>query len=319
MLGSGIAGSTISKLLSKNNSVTIFDKARGPGGRSSNKRLGPNLSFDHGVQYISPQTKQFQKFILDLKKKGVLKIWEGNHLDFTFKKKENKLRYIGKEANNAICKHQIKKIKQNYFSPITKLNFRKKYWEVEIKNGKKYFFKSLVITCPYPQLIKLARKYLNKNILNFNVKMEPNITLMLAVKNQKKIPISSIKLNDDIISWIAIENSKKRFKSKLNLWTLQATLKWSKKNINHYKTNKKITNYIISRFVKITGIDKKNIIFKKMHGWKYSYNYKKTNLKSFWNKKYKLGICGDWFLGPKVEHAWLSASDLYKKIKKNPS
>ena len=52
----------------------------------------------------------------------------------------------------------------------------------------------------------------------------------------------------------------------------------------------------------------------------YSFNYKKTNLKSYWSKKYNLGICGDWFMGPKIEHAWLSANNLFKKIdKKKPA
>ena len=57
VLGSGVAGSTVANLLSKKYSVHVFDKARGPGGRSSNKRFKNNLSFDHGVQYISPKSK----------------------------------------------------------------------------------------------------------------------------------------------------------------------------------------------------------------------------------------------------------------------
>ena len=61
VLGSGIAGSTIANLLSKKYSIHVFDKARGPGGRSSNKRFKNNLSFDHGVQYISPKSKLFIK------------------------------------------------------------------------------------------------------------------------------------------------------------------------------------------------------------------------------------------------------------------
>ena len=69
IVGSGIAGSTIANLLSKKYSVEIFDKARGPGGRASNRRYGNNLSFDHGLQYISPKTHHFKNFILDLKKK----------------------------------------------------------------------------------------------------------------------------------------------------------------------------------------------------------------------------------------------------------
>ena len=69
VLGSGVAGSTIANLLSKKYSIHVFDKARGPGGRSSNKRFRNNLSFDHGVQYISPKSKEFTKLIQKLYKK----------------------------------------------------------------------------------------------------------------------------------------------------------------------------------------------------------------------------------------------------------
>ena len=87
IIGSGIAGSTIANLLSKKYSVHVFDKARGPGGRSSNKRFKHNLSFDHGVQYISPKSKLFTKYITKLYRKKILKNWDDNHLDFTFGKK----------------------------------------------------------------------------------------------------------------------------------------------------------------------------------------------------------------------------------------
>ena len=45
VLGSGVAGSTIANLLSKKHSVHVFDKAKGPGGRSSNKRLKKKFKF----------------------------------------------------------------------------------------------------------------------------------------------------------------------------------------------------------------------------------------------------------------------------------
>ena len=63
IIGSGISGSTIANFLSKRYSVQILDKARGPGGRASNKRFKDNLSFDHGVQYISPKTEKFKNFV----------------------------------------------------------------------------------------------------------------------------------------------------------------------------------------------------------------------------------------------------------------
>ena len=69
ILGSGMSGSTISNLLKKKYSVEVFDNARGPGGRASNKKFKNNLNFDHGTQYISPKTKGFEKFIKNIVKK----------------------------------------------------------------------------------------------------------------------------------------------------------------------------------------------------------------------------------------------------------
>ena len=50
IIGSGISGSTIANFLSKKYSLDVYDKARGAGGRSSNKKFNKNESFDHGVQ-----------------------------------------------------------------------------------------------------------------------------------------------------------------------------------------------------------------------------------------------------------------------------
>jgi renalase len=317
ILGSGFAGSTIANLLSKKYSVEVFDKARGPGGRLSNRRLKSNLSFDHGAQYFSPQTKEFKNFILKLYKKKIVKLWSGNHLDFAFKAKDNNLKYIGVKANNHICKYQLKKIKQNYFAHISKIIYKKKIWEITFKDKKKILSKALIITCPYPQLKKLAKKYLDKKMINLDISMEPNITVMLAIKG-RNLPVSSINFNNDTLAWAANENSKKRFTSNINLWTLQSSIKWSKKNINTYKKNSVALNCLVSSFLKLTGFKKKQIIYKKIHGWKYSYNLNKSPFKSHWNTKYKLGICGDWFIGPKAENAWVSAVNLYNAQKKSP-
>ena len=319
IVGSGIAGSTIANLLAKKFSVEIFDKARGPGGRSSNRRYEDNLSFDHGLQYISPKTSEFKKFILNLKKKKVLKEWSGNHLDFNFEKKKNSIKYIGLKGNNDICKYLIKNIKSNYLTSITNIKFNFNYWTITLNNKDKIFFKYLVLTCPFPQLKKLMTKSLCKKISKFQVKMMPNITMMAAYKKNGNIQVSSIKFSDKIIAWASHENSKNRFKSIKSLWTLQCSVKFSKENINLLKKNKKKYQLVIlKKFEKLTGFKANNVIFQSIHGWKYAYNKKNSNKNCLWLNKYNLGVCADWFNGPKAEDAWNSAKSLYSEIKKNP-
>ena len=317
VLGSGIAGSLIGNKLSKKYSVEVFDKARGIGGRSSNRRYIKNMSFDHGLQYFSPKTNIFNNFLTKLLKKKKLKIWKGTHLDFGFKK--NSAKYIGVKSNNVISKYLLKKIKTKCSTRIIEIRFISNHWVVTLNNNKKINFKNIIFTCPLPQVKILAKRYLKKKILKLNVKISPNITVMVAYKNSNEIPISSIKFDDKIIAWASNENSKKRFRSKINLWTIQTNLLWSKKYIDKYKDNKsKLSNLVLKRFEVITGIDSTKRCFEDIHGWKFAFNYKKTNLSSYWDSKLGIGICGDWFLGPKAEDAFLSANNLYNKIKKNP-
>jgi len=319
IVGSGIAGSTIANLLSKKYSVEIFDKARGPGGRASNRRYKKDLSFDHGLQYISPKSREFTRFIRDLEKKKILKKWQGNHLDFTFEKKDETPKYIGVKANNAIPKYLIKNTKANFKSLVTNIKFNDSYWEITINNKEKINFKNLILTCPYPQLISLGSKYIPNQIVKSKIQMVPNITVMLSYKNKSKLSLSSIKFNNDKLAWAANENSKERYKSNEMLWTLQCTEKYSKKIIDLFKNNK---NYylkeIANEFENLTNFKSKYLTFKNIHGWRYAYSFENKILNSYWNNKIYLGICADWMSGYKAENAWISANNLFQKIKKNP-
>ena len=320
IVGSGIAGSTIANLLAKNYSVEVFDKARGPGGRASNRRYKSNLSFDHGLQYFSAKSVEFKKILINLKKKKILKDWPGAHLDFTFKNKKISTKFIGIKGNNDFCKYLITGINTNYQSTVTNISFNSKFWTLTINGKNKLYFKYLILTCPFPQLKLLASKYLRKEIINLKVNMVPNITVMVAFKNYKSLNINSIKFNDEIITWACQENSKNRFKCNENLWTIQCSEKFSKKIINLYKKNKnKYQSIILKKFEQLLGFKTKNATFKNIHGWKYSSSNSITSSKYIWNEKCNLGVCGDWFIGPKGENAWQSAKNLYFRVKKKPS
>ena len=450
IIGSGISGATIANSLSKKYSLDVYDKARGVGGRSSNKKLNKNESFDHGVQYISPKSIQFKSFIKSLISKKILKKWRGRHVFLNIDKKEDKkhIKIIGKKGNNAISKYLLKNINCNFSSEVIKIANKKKVWEISFSDGSIKFYKSLILTCPFPQLKKLSKKYIKHSFINKRIKMDANITVMMTTKksklnvssyffndkilgwagnenskmrfkskndlwtlqstylwankeinknrennklntktlieqffkltgikknkvweiyfsdgskklyksliltcpfpqlkklskkyikhsfiNQKikmdanitvmmttkksKPNISSYFFNDKILGWAGNENSKMRFKSKNDLWTLQSTYLWANKKIDKNQENKKLnTKIMIEQFFKLTGIKKTKVLFSLNHGWKYSSNSKPLSVKSYWNSSLKLGVCADWFVGPRLESGWISAQDLFNKINK---
>ncbi len=318
IIGSGISGATIANLLSKKHTVVLFDKARGPGGRASFKRLKGKIGFDHGTQYFSPKTKEFKKFTNTLIKKKILKIWRGKHIFLNTKKKENKkhLKIIGKNGNNDISKYLLKNINCNYQTELKRISYKKKLWHLLFCDGKTRIFENIILTCPFPQLKKLSKRFINDTFLNKPIKMDANITTMIALKKNKKV-ISSYFFEDPVLGWAGNENSKKRFKSNYDLWTLQSTFNWANKLINKNKENKKKNSKImIEKFFKLSNTKKTKVYFSLNHGWKYSSNSKPFRIKSYWDSKKKLGVCADWFVGPRLEAGWISANDLFKKISK---
>ena len=316
VIGSGISGATIANLLNKKFQVNLYDKGRGPGGRASFKRVKGQIGFDHGTQYFSPKTIEFKKFANRLIKIKILKKWSGNHIFLNSKKKENKkhIKIIGKKGNNDICKFLLKKVKCFYQSEVKKIYYKNKLWFLLFTDGKIRTYKGVILTCPFPQLKKLSEKFINNTFIKRKLKMDANITVMIAIKKNKKSP-SSFLFDDPVLGWAGNENTKKRFKSKYDLWTLQSTFKWANKNIDKNKKNlKKNSKILIDKFFKLTKIKKTKVIYSINHGWKYSSNSKPLKIRSYWDPKKKLGVCADWFIGPRLESGWISAHDLFKKI-----
>ena len=316
VIGSGISGATIANLLNKKFQVNLYDKGRGPGGRASFKRVKGQIGFDHGTQYFSPKTIEFKKFTNRLIKIKILKKWSGNHIFLNSKKKENKkhIKIIGKKGNNDICKFLLKKVKCFYQSEVKKIYYKNKLWFLLFTDGKIRTYKGVILTCPFPQLKKLSEKFINNTFIKRKLKMDANITVMIAIKKNKKSP-SSFLFDDPVLGWAGNENTKKRFKSKYDLWTLQSTFKWANKNIDKNKKNlKKNSKILIDKFFKLTKIKKTKVIYSINHGWKYSSNSKPFKIRSYWDTKKKLGVCADWFIGPRLESGWISAHDLFKKI-----
>ncbi|MBD1144583.1 NAD(P)-binding protein [Pelagibacterales bacterium SAG-MED37] len=316
VIGSGISGATIANLLNKKFQVNLYDKGRGPGGRASFKRVKGQIGFDHGTQYFSPKTVEFKKFTNRLIKIKILKKWSGNHIFLNSKKKENKkhIKIIGKKGNNDICKFLLKKVKCFYQSEVKKIYYKNKLWFLLFNDGKIRTYKGVILTCPFPQLKKLSEKFINNTFIKRKLKMDANITVMIAIKKNKKSP-SSFLFDDPVLGWAGNENTKKRFKSKYDLWTLQSTFKWANKNIDKNKKNlKKNSKILIDKFFKLTKIKKTKVIYSINHGWKYSSNSKPLKIRSYWDPQKKIGVCADWFIGPRLESGWISAHDLFKKI-----
>ena len=317
IIGSGISGSTIASYLKKNYSVKVFEKARGVGGRSSFKRYKGKIGFDHGLQYLSPRSKEFKSFTNKLIKIKILKHWRGDHefLNQKVKKVKKHVKLIGVKGNNDISKFLLKNISCNFQSELSEIKRQKNFWYLRFKDNRYIYSKNLILSIPFPQAKKLSSKFVKTKLFKNKVIMNSSLTVLLMT-NKTGNKSSSFFTNDKVLGWVSNENSKKRFKYNKDLWVLQSTFEYGKKHTDNYRDKKKFyTNVLINKFKKLTKIKIRKIYFTHIHGWKYSSNSTPLKTQSYWDKRIGLGICGDWFGGPRLENGWLSAKDLYNKIK----
>ena len=316
IIGGGFSSAILNILLNFED-IIIFEKSRGPGGRSSTRRAENIGVFDHGLQFISPKDKEFELFLNNYLN-SYIKLWNGDFFLFGENKKKKTKKYIGKLGNNDFVKNLINK-KIYYYKELISIKNIKNGWSLNFKDGTMSECKKLILTLPLEQCKTIIGS--NQIDLNFKGKMQPNLTAMLAFDNKTKILGSGFEFKQNpVLGWVANESSKLREVNNpnLELWTLQSSLIFAQKNIQEYKFKKEqIMNLMINEFINIFNIKNINIVHKDIHGWLYAYKLEKFDSDFFWDQEINLGICGDWMCGSTAESAWRSATGLADQINKS--
>ena len=313
IIGSGFSSAVLSKNL-KEKDVLIFDKSRGPGGRSSTRRVEHVGVFDHGLQFICPKKKEFKLF-LKQHLTSFVKEWDGEFILFEDNKKIEKKKYIGKSGNNDFVKKLISS-SVHYQKELLSIEKKDKKWLLEFKDNSKQECEKLILTIPLEQCQKIIAP-LN---LDFKIigSMEPNLTVMIGFDKSLGISANGFKFEkNSILGWAANESSKIRSENNpdLELWTLQSSLFLAQKKFQDYRSNKEeVINLMVGEFFNLFNIKNANIIHKDIHGWLYAFKKENFSHKFYWNEEINLGICGDWMCGSKAEDAWSSASALADQI-----
>ena len=111
IIGAGLSGLSAAHLLNNHANISIFEKARGVGGRMST-RQADSYFFDHGAQYFTARTKPFQNFIQPLINQGIIQRWNARWVKFDgpqiIERKnwiDEEPRYVSVPGMNKVCKH----------------------------------------------------------------------------------------------------------------------------------------------------------------------------------------------------------------------
>ena len=320
IIGAGLSGLSVANLLNKSAEITIFEKARGVSGRLATRRAGAYY-FDHGAQYFTARTKQFQDFIAPLIKEGIIKEWDARCIKFEGKKiiesnifDNNEPRYVGISGMNQIGKFLAKDLNVHIEKKIISLNHHDT-WHLTDDQGQVYSgFDWVICTTPSPQALHLLPQSFAYYSAIKAVKMRACFALMLGFTKPPLLSLEAAYCTGSDLSWVSSGSNKKNSKNHFTL-IVHSSEKYAQEHINDDHTD--VIEHLIKEASRITEFDLNIAEYKNLHRWRYA-NIENRGAVSdvFLDANKNLAACGDWCFGGRVEGAFLSAYNLASNIRK---
>ena len=304
IVGAGLSGLTCAdRLVSKGHQVTLFDKARGPGGRMSTRRLTTVLGdayFDHGVQYFTVRDEAFKAVVEQWQTEGLAMPWPVAAADA----------WVGTPSMNSPVKWMANRHQVVWSARVEAIRPQDAGWRLIGEGITDTTFDAVVLAVPAEQAaVLLAPIDSVFHQLALSTPSIPCWTLMLAFA--EPLAVRRVILRDDaVIRWAACNSSKPR-RSGPHSWVVHAATQWSIEHLEESEDT--VQRHLVQRFEKLIGFTLPEPLAVTVHRWRYaeSGNIKQTAL---YNPQQKLGVCGDWMLGSRVECAWLSGEALGRMI-----
>ena len=167
VVGGGLTSAVTTSLLSKSSQLmstlelSVWDKARGCGGRMSTSRMptNSNCTADLGAQYITATpdyARRHSPFYDELKSNGLLTplklLIEGQKANCT-----GTIDYICPLGSSSIVKHFFwqASVQVKFNTKVSKLECADTKWNVLTESGESECFDAVILTMPVPQILEL--------------------------------------------------------------------------------------------------------------------------------------------------------------------
>lgn len=305
IIGAGVTGLSCARQLKQAGlDPIVFDKGRGIGGRLATRRTDTGLQFDHGAQYMTAKSPEFQSALKDARKAEWVDIWDIGGSD----------RYVGVPGINGFAKYLADGIEVHQGVEVNAVREFSAGCEIMV-DAKTQRFDRLVLTVPAIQAANLIGNEHPFSKPLADVEMLPCLTLMAAFDAQKEAPFKSRRDADDALSWIAHDSTKPGRKTQ-GCWVAQASPGWSVANLE--EAPEEIVHLMLEMLCNRLDLRRSDAIHAVSHRWRYAAVSKPLGEPFLRNDQSSLYLGGDWCLDARVEAAWTSgqkiAADILKQI-----
>lgn len=305
IVGAGMSGlSCAARLTGAGHSISLFDKGRGPGGRMSTRRMTTPLGeahFDHGAQYFTVRDPAFMAQVARWSASGVAAPWPAAGTGA----------WVGVPTMNAVVKDMADQHDVTFGWHVRGLVRRDGFWHLtgDLADGTRAQagpFDAVVVSLPPEQAAAIVALHdLSLAATALAARSQPCWTGMFAFAD--RVPARRDTVRDTgLISWAA-RNGAKPGRKGPETWVVQASPQWSATHIED--SAESVAQDLLAALGRALGMVLPEPVTSAAHRWRYAMSTG-SNLGALWSADSRIGICGDWLLGPRVENAWVSGRQL---------
>ncbi len=302
VVGAGLAGLMCARrLAAAGRPVRVFDKGRGPGGRSCTRRT-PAGKVDFGAQYFTCRSEPLAPFLQSWRDAGIAALWAGRiavlERGEVRPERQPTARYVGVPGMSALAKDLATGLDLTLGARVIALE-RDGGWRLATEDGARHGpFGALALALPAPSVAALLEGLSPLAATARAVRMEPCWALLVGFEEALAVDFAAAFVHGAELRWVARDGSKPG-RPAGEVWVLHADTAFSRREI--LSPPERVSRLLLEDFAAALGRSLPPPTFRIAHRWGYA--TVPEPLESGCLAQPGLVAGGDWCQGARVEGA----------------
>jgi predicted NAD/FAD-dependent oxidoreductase len=316
VIGAGIAGLTAARRLCRADcEVWVVDKARGVGGRTSTRR-GEAQAFDHGAQYFTCRSEAFARQAEEWCRRGVADVWDAPIRTLgggdSAEAREETPRYVGVPGMSALARDLAAELRVECERRVERIEASGATWDLVTEAGTTLRgFDAVVVATPAPQAVPLLAPAPRLAELADGVEMQPCHAVMVTFSAPLDVDFGGAFVSEPPLAWVS-RNASKPGRPHAECWVLHSSPEWSARHLDEPADS--VAESLLRAFAEALGLELPSALSLAAHRWLFARAAKPPATPLLWDADARLGVCGDWTHGDRVEDAFTSGEHLARAM-----
>ena len=281
-------------------------------------RQASSYQFDHGAQFFTARSEQFQKLLNKSVPQNLVQVWHPRVLTLDIKKKPYKREwfephFIAAPGMSGLCKALAQGLDVTLNSPVGHIEADEQGWLLHDAVGEQIGqFDWVISTAPAPLADELLPDYFAHKPELSAVNFSPCFSVMLGFESALKLNFDAAVVRNSPLGWIAVDSKKPGRESSFSLLA-QSNNIWAQSQAE--STLEDVCHRMLEALDEVLESSLPQPDHIAIHRWDYAKAEIPSKKPFLVDESNRLAACGDWCGGNRVEDAFLSGLKLGEHLR----